>query len=83
MGPLLGFYSQEPQNGYEGAALMVEWLTALQCKGHQFDPWSKKIPHALGQLRLSTTTTEACTPSACARHKRSCYNEKPAHRREE
>ena len=26
--------------------------------GHGFDPWSRKIPHSMGQLRLSTTTTE-------------------------
>ena len=26
----------------------------LQCKGHQSDPWSGKIPHALEQLSLPT-----------------------------
>ena len=25
-----------------------------QCKGHTFDPWSGKIPHASGQLSLSS-----------------------------
>ena len=31
-------------------------------KGHGFDPWSGKIPHAMEQLSLSTMTTEACMP---------------------
>ena len=29
-----------------------------QCKGHVFNPWSGKIPHAVGQLSLC--------PGACA-----------------
>ena len=32
--------------------------------GYRFDPWSGKIPHALGQLSLCTTTTEALSPRA-------------------
>ena len=38
------------------------WLSgyesAWQCRGHGFDPWSGKIPHAVEQLSLCTTTTE-------------------------
>ena len=29
-----------------------------------FDPWSGKIPHAVEQLSLCTTTTEAHAPRA-------------------
>ena len=32
--------------------------SAFQCRGHGFDPWSGKIPHAVEQLSPSTTTTE-------------------------
>ena len=43
-----------------GASLVVQWLRiALQCKGHWFNPWSRKIPHFLGQLSLLATATEA------------------------
>ena len=34
------------------------WESAFQCKGHCFGPWSRKIPHATGQLSPRTTTTE-------------------------
>ena len=38
------------------------WLggkeSACQCRRHRFDPWSRKIPHALEQLSLCCTTTE-------------------------
>ena len=29
-------------------------------QGTQFDPWSGMIPHAVGELSLRATTTEAC-----------------------
>ena len=39
-----------------------EWLSGkesgCQCRRHRFNPWSRKIPHALEQLSLCTTTTE-------------------------
>ena len=32
---------------YPGASLVVQWLRIrLQCRGHGFEPWSGKIPHA-------------------------------------
>ena len=35
--------------------------SACQCRGHGFEPWSGKIPHATEQLSPCTTTTEpAC-----------------------
>ena len=46
------------------------WLSgkksACQCRRHGFDPWSRKIPHAAGQLGPCATTTETHTPKACA-----------------
>ena len=32
--------------------------SAWQCRGQGFNPWSRKIPHTLGQLSLCVTTTE-------------------------
>ena len=38
------------------------WLSeeesAFQCRGHRFNPWSNKIPHALEQVSPWATTTE-------------------------
>ena len=38
------------------------WLSGkdslCQCRRHGFNPWSGRIPHALDQLNLCTTTTE-------------------------
>ena len=33
--------------------------SACQCRGCGFNPWSRKIPHAEGQLSPCTATTEA------------------------
>ncbi|KAJ8787868.1 hypothetical protein J1605_005672 [Eschrichtius robustus] len=61
---------------------------AIRCRrdgsrGHGFDPWSRKIPHATEQLSLCARTTEPAhlEPALC--NKRSHRNEKPAHRNEE
>ena len=43
--------------------------SAMQCKGHRFDPWSRKILHeqdnydsiCMGQPYTSATTTVSCT----------------------
>ena len=48
-------------------------------KAQWFDSWSRKIPHALEQLSLCATATEAQAPRACALSKRSHRSEKPAH----
>ena len=47
-----------------GTCLVIQWLkTSCQCGSHEFDPWSRKIPHATTeQLSLCTTATEACAP---------------------
>ena len=54
------------------------WESACQCRGHAFEPWSGRIPHAAEQLSTCTTaaepalwspratTTEAHTPRARA-----------------
>ena len=39
------------------ASLVAQW-SAWQCRGHGFNPWSGKIPHAAEQLSPCTTTTE-------------------------
>ena len=37
------------------------WEATYQCRRHEFDHWSRKIPHAAGQLIPCTTMTEAPT----------------------
>ena len=41
--------------GFPGGAVVE---SASQCRGHWFEPWSGKIPHAAEQLSPCTTTTE-------------------------
>ena len=38
------------------------WEYAYQGTGHKFDPWSRRIPHASGQLNPCATTTEPMHP---------------------
>ena len=41
------------------ASLVVQRLRiCLAVQGHQFDPWSRKIPHDAGQLTLYITSIE-------------------------
>ena len=35
------------------------WESACQCRGHGFEPWSGRIPHAVEQLGPCATATEA------------------------
>ena len=35
-----------------------DWESAYQYRGNEFNPWSRKIPDAVGQLNLCSTTTE-------------------------
>ena len=40
-----------------------------QSRGHRFNPWSRKIPHAIEQLGPSTTTTEpTCHNQRTSKH---------------
>ena len=59
------------------------WESACQCRGHGFEPWSGKIPHAAEQLRPWATTTELARLEPVLRNKRGRASERPAHRDEE
>lgn len=39
-----------------------------QCREHEFDSWSKKIPHAMEQLCPCTKITGETYPRACIPH---------------
>ena len=41
-----------------GTSWEAWWLRIHQCRRHEFDPWSRKIPSVMGQLNLYATTTE-------------------------
>ena len=45
------------------------WESACQCRGHGFEPWSGKIPHAAEQLSPCATATEPARlePVLCKR----------------
>ena len=52
---------------YKNISLGIPWWASgnestNQCKGHGFDPWSGKIPHAMEQLSPVAMTTEARVP---------------------
>ena len=59
------------------------WESACQCRGHRFEPWSGKIPHAAEQLGPWATTTEPARLEPVLRNKRGHGSERPAHRDEE
>ena len=37
------------------------WESALQCREHQFNPWSRKIPHGIGQLIYGLQLLSLCS----------------------
>ena len=39
--------------------------STCQCRGHRFDPWSGKIPHAMGQLARVPQLLKPTHPRAC------------------
>ena len=41
-------------------------VETCQCRGHGFDPLSRRIPHAAEQLSQCTMPPEACMPGASA-----------------
>ena len=59
------------------------WESACQCRGHEFEPWSGKIPHAAERLGPWATTTEPVHLEPVLRNKRGRDSERPAHRDEE
>ena len=56
------------------------WESACQCRGHGFEPWSGRIPHAAEQLGPWATTTEPARLEHVLRNKRGRNSERPAHR---
>ena len=59
------------------------WESACRCRGHGFEPWSGKIPHAAEQMGPWATTTEPARLEPALRNKRGHDSERPAHRDEE
>ena len=59
------------------------WESACQCRGHGFEPWSGKIPHAAEQLGQWATATEPARLEPVLRNKRGRDSERPMHRDEE
>ena len=59
------------------------WESACQCRGHGFEPWSGRIPHAAEQLGPWATITEPARLEPVLRNKRGHNSERPAHRDEE
>ena len=54
------------------------WESACQCRGHGFEPWSGKIPHAAEQLGPWATTTEPARLEPVLRNRRGRDSERPA-----
>ena len=42
--------------GFLGSPVVEKSVS--QCKGHRFNPWSRRTPWAMGQIGLCATTTE-------------------------
>ena len=59
------------------------WESACQCRGHGFEPWSGRIPHATEQLGPWAAATEPARLEPVLRNKRGRDGERPAHRDEE
>ena len=59
------------------------WESPCQCRGHGFEPWSGRIPHATEQLGPWATTTELARLEPVLCNKRGRDSERPAHRDEE
>ena len=59
------------------------WESACQCRGHGFEPWSGRIPHAVERLGPWATTTEPVRLEPVLRNKRGRNSERPAHPDEE
>ena len=59
------------------------WESACQCRGHGFEPWSGKIPHAAEQLGPWATIAEPARLEPVLRNKRGRDSVRPAHRDED
>ena len=79
-----GYLSKENKNPNSGLPWWCSgWESACQCRGHGFEPWSGKIPHAVEQLGPWATITEPVRLEPVLHNKRGRDNERPAHRDEE
>ena len=59
------------------------WESACQCRGHKFEPWSERIPHAVEQLGPWATIAEPAPLEPVLCNKRGRDSEGPVHRDEE
>ena len=59
------------------------WESPCQCRGHGFEPWSGKIPHAAEQVGPWATTTEPARLEPVLRNGRGRDGERPVHHDEE
>ena len=59
------------------------WESACQCRGHGFEPWSGKIPHAAERLGPWATIAEPARLEPVLRNGRGRDGERPAHHDEE
>ena len=59
------------------------WESACQCRGHGFEPWSGRIPHAAERLGPWATIAEPARLEPVLRNERGRDSEGPAHRDEE
>ena len=59
------------------------WESVCQCRGHGFEPWSGKIPHAAEQRGPWATITEPARLETVLHNKRGRDSERPAHHDEE
>ena len=74
-------YTLKNNVGFPGGAVVEK--SACQCRGHGFEPWSGKIPHAAEQLGPWATAAEPARLEPVLRNKRGHDSERPAHRDEE
>ena len=69
---------REEEKSWKSRSLISRWLglsrwrsgweSACQCRGHGFEPWSGKIPHAAEQLSPCATTTEPASHNFWSLH---------------
>ena len=59
------------------------WESACRCRGHGFELWSGKIPHAAEQLGPWATAAEPARLEPVLRNRRGRDSERPVHRDEE
>ena len=84
--PLLGIYPEKTIIQKESWGLPwwhSGWESACQCRGHGFEPWSGKIPHATEQLGPWATTAEPACLEPVLHNGRGRHSERPAHHDEE